>query len=583
MGRPSETWAPGKAVPDLNFPHKNCLAHILHAPKKGDLGNTCKSGFEKAAKLVNPETRAKAQLTSNGKPATEWLNRLDVAQSSTAAAAEMLQALITQRGSPDGVLGPALAKLLQPAFDAAELARAAEVLNPEDYPGATVSKEDYDLSSERLVRMMGALQSKWAELSEVTLVAHNLNVAMITLQTGIAMVCNPLQMASDFANDKAQPTEQWNKWKSTPAHGPSFVKLLGHAAWLGAAEKRHAAGAPRGEEANAGGGGGLSWGSPRAAPPAAAGAQQEAPGAAAPGGAVSAVAAAIEAANALATQDIWGALDYATVTERKASELRELIPKLAKTKEELRSAAKKTPAAERASHLPTVKTLVGGLSQLQEKAKRLDSLKIARDDSEAEDLDGLLATPRGKKGEEAQVDAILETPPAARARGSPSQAASPAARAGASPAAEAAASATPSAGAAGAAGGAKSADEALREAVEELCGAELPDVLDETSLEEQRQSVKDLRGRATAMREDASYSDAADVIDDLLAKLRQRGKEIRKMSVRSSAAADEGAEGETTLAAPTKPKKEKRAKTTEPEAAQAAEARPGKRARRAAR
>ena len=77
-GDSKKQWTAGSAVPDLNYPQKNGLAHLLHAPDRENPKVGCTAGFKKAAKMVGCETWARSQQTQAGKPGCEAFNRPEV-------------------------------------------------------------------------------------------------------------------------------------------------------------------------------------------------------------------------------------------------------------------------------------------------------------------------------------------------------------------------------------------------------------------------------------------------------------------------------------------------------------------------
>ena len=98
---PKEEFKPGNAILDLNFAVKNCLTHNLHGcPDKDTEKKSCKEN-KRRGKLVDSETWSKCLVTSNGKPATEALNRVHIWLSTSMGAVENLDA-ITRHYGPEG-------------------------------------------------------------------------------------------------------------------------------------------------------------------------------------------------------------------------------------------------------------------------------------------------------------------------------------------------------------------------------------------------------------------------------------------------------------------------------------------------
>ena len=256
-----KVWQAGSAVPDMNYSHKNCLAHILHAPKRDDVKSSSKVGFKKQAKMMNSETWARAQMTAAGKPGSEWPNRPAVALSGVTSAMEVVKGIMHNYAGNDGFFGKGLERVFAAAFDTAMLPRTSEVLNSEDYPGASASKPETEMATEAIVKSLLGMGKQWVNLCDLMLLSHNLYVSLATIMTGVAYVNQPNILCADFCNAKNVPADTYQAWIKNPAHGPTFVKFLATCAWQHNAEKRHSDGAPRGEEPA--GTIGLTW-SPRA-------------------------------------------------------------------------------------------------------------------------------------------------------------------------------------------------------------------------------------------------------------------------------------------------------------------------------
>jgi len=260
-------WAPGSPVPDMFYPVKNSLAHLLHAPDRGDPKESCKRGFKKQRALASTESWAKSQLTAAGKVGSEIFNRPDVWLSVVAGSAEMLQAIEEGFGesSEEQFFGKGLADAFAPFFAQLDAKKTCEVLNAEDYPGSCFSKEDTEVAVKKMLVALGKLGSKWTALSDLMLLSHNLYVATYTLLSAVALTKHPNVVKGEFVNGKAMPAEPYNAWVSDPSSGPKLVKFLAAVHWQETSAKRHSTGAPRHEEEPEGTGGGLSW-SPVAEP-----------------------------------------------------------------------------------------------------------------------------------------------------------------------------------------------------------------------------------------------------------------------------------------------------------------------------
>ena len=73
-----DTWVPDKAIGDLNYATKNCLAQNLHSVDRENPQKGCLRGFKRESKLVDVETWASTFETQAGKPAFEGTNRPDI-------------------------------------------------------------------------------------------------------------------------------------------------------------------------------------------------------------------------------------------------------------------------------------------------------------------------------------------------------------------------------------------------------------------------------------------------------------------------------------------------------------------------
>ena len=105
----AKNWKGGLEVPEANSAIKTGLSHTLRAPARMESGS-CKHGFKHSRCMKSPESWARAQVTTHGKPGTEAFNRPHVWISELCGALETLNMLRTEYGdadSPTQLLGAA--------------------------------------------------------------------------------------------------------------------------------------------------------------------------------------------------------------------------------------------------------------------------------------------------------------------------------------------------------------------------------------------------------------------------------------------------------------------------------------------
>ncbi len=200
--------------------------------------------------MVNAESWAKAQTTSQGKPGVEAFNRPDVWLSALAGSVEMM-ATITEHHGPaasDSFLGDGAKKLWEPFFHDVNWKRTCEILNTEDFPHTSCSKEDTEIAIKKLLQGLGGLNAKWRQMADFALLAHNSYISSMTILTAVALAKHPAVMKSEFVNGKNMPTEAFQQWSADPTNGPKLLRFLSSQHFQEASVKRHNSGAPHGEE-----------------------------------------------------------------------------------------------------------------------------------------------------------------------------------------------------------------------------------------------------------------------------------------------------------------------------------------------